>query len=97
MSVLLGRDSVSMHNLLPDVSKRPTCLFFKDQKVKEPNTQKQHHAQKNLRVKIHFVKIIYFHIQTKILGGNYVTDPRKPCNERTKTSPVSDLCSAVYP
>jgi hypothetical protein len=51
VSVLLVRDSVSMHYLLPDVSTRPTCLVFKDRKVKEPNTQTQYHAQKNVRVK----------------------------------------------
>jgi len=97
VSVLLRCDSVSMHYLLPHVSTTPTCLVFKDRKLKEPNTQTQHHAQKKARVKTqHFVKII-FHIRTKILGGNFVTDPRKTCSERTKTNPVSDLCSAVHP
>jgi len=98
VSVLPGRDSVSMHYWLPDISTRPTCLVFKDQKVKEPNNQTQHHSQKNVPVKTqHFVKMIYFHIRTKILGGDYATYPRKTCSERTKTNPVSELCSAVHP
>jgi len=85
-----------MHNLLPDVSTKPTCLVFKDRRVKEPNTHTQHHAQKNVRWKTHFVKITYFNTQTKILVGNYVTDPRKTFSERMKTNPVLDLCCAVH-